>query len=106
MPVIEDRSGVGWVVARRHRAAGRWCRVAGARSGGIEAMRAFHHPPGVVLAADSGRGVVDLLPAVLSDIGDVQVAGGGIEAGPPRIAKPVGPDLVAQSAETVGKRIA
>src|SRR5204862_6738048 len=36
---------------------------------------------------------VDLLPLVLTDVGDPQVAGLAIPGEPPRVAEPVGPDL-------------
>jgi hypothetical protein len=37
---------------------------------------------------------INLLPKVLADVGDREVAGGAIEGEPPRIAEAVGPDLV------------
>ena len=40
-----------------------------------------------------GRHDVDLLPGVLPDVGDVQHAALGVEREPPRVAKPVLPDL-------------
>ena len=55
-----------------------------------ERFEAFVNAPAVVLAAtDKGH----FLDPVLSDVGDPQVAIGGIEAEPPRIAEARGPDL-------------
>src|SRR5580765_2575466 len=59
-----------------------------APSRGIEAVPALHATPAVVHAGHEGRGLhVDLFPAVLSHVGDVEVAGGAVEAVAPRVAE-------------------
>src|SRR5262245_10778912 len=72
------------------------------------ALRALHPVPAVVLAARArGRLKVDLLARTLPDVADVQVAGLAVEAEPPGIAQPVGPDLGAAAGhadEGVGRR--
>ena len=63
-------------------------------------MRALAIPPAVVAPAAAARLVVDLLPAVLPDVGDHQRPGsaerGVVEADTPRIAQPEAPDLRAE----------
>ena len=43
------------------------------------------------------RAEIDLLPQILSDVGDPQSAGAPIERHPPRVAQAVGPDLLAHA---------
>ena len=58
------------------------------------AEAALRQVPAVVLAAVAGpRLEVDLLPRRLPDVGDVEIAV-LVEGDPPRVAEPVGPDLV------------
>src|SRR6266545_2092996 len=64
----------------------------------LEVVPALAPVPAVVAAARPGRLVVDLLPGVLADVADPQVAGGGIEGEAPRVAQPVRPDLRAGAA--------
>ena len=59
-------------------------------------MAALGHAPaevGPAAGTGAGRYHVHLLPGVLADIGDVEVAGGGVEAESPGVAEPVAPDL-------------
>jgi hypothetical protein len=57
-------------------------------------MSAFHPPPAVVLAARAAGGLeVDLLPRVLPDVTDEEIACEAVEAEAPRIAQAVRPDL-------------
>src|SRR5690606_13899971 len=50
----------------------------------------LHQRPAVVApAAGAGRLDVDLLEAVLAHVGDVEVAGGAVEAEAPRVPEPV-----------------
>ena len=53
-------------------------------------MGAFHDAPAVIAAA---LDQLDHFPEILADIADPGLAGVGIEAEPPRIAKAVGPDF-------------
>ncbi len=83
MAVLEDRAGVvlrGDIV--------------------VERLTAFERAPSEVAAAAGvdafgRRGHVDLLDAALTDVGDPQVAGLGIEAVAPRVAQADRPDLAA-----------
>jgi len=66
-----------------------------AGDGVVEDRVAFLHLPAVVLAARAAaRLPVHLLERTLPDVGDVEIAGQGIEARPPGVAQPEGPDLV------------
>src|SRR5436190_19217136 len=66
-------------------------------------MRCLEDRPAVVLASLARRRAkVDLLPSVLADVTDVQVARGTIETESPKIAYSIGPDLSARSASQVG----
>ena len=56
--------------------------------------------PTVVAATDD---VVDLLPGVLADVGRPQLASGGIEVEPPRVAEAVGEDF--RTAASVGEGV-
>ena len=70
-------------------------RLGGRTAAGVECVIAFIAAPSVVLAAGAvGRLEVDLLPGVLTHIGDIQIARRSIEARPPRVAQPIGPDLI------------
>jgi hypothetical protein len=60
----------------------------------LEAVRALHDAPAVVLAAAAGRGLeVDLLPLRLADVAEEQVAGLSVERVRPGVAQPVRPGL-------------
>jgi hypothetical protein len=61
---------------------------------------AFEQSPPVVRESHKlcARPKVDLLPLVLADVADVQVAGDAIEGEPPRVAQPVGDELPARAA--------
>ncbi len=58
------------------------------------AEAALFDPPPEVDATDAGGRHVDLLTCRLADIADVEVTGDAVEGHPPRVAQPVGPDLV------------
>jgi hypothetical protein len=58
-------------------------------------------PPVVPAARRSRRLEVDLFPCPLADVADVQVACRAVEAEPPGVAQPEGPDLVAGAAREV-----
>jgi len=65
-----------------------------ARGGRVEAGRALHAPPAVVLAAEARRRLeVHLFASALADVGDEQITGLSVEAEAPRVAQAVGPDL-------------
>ena len=69
-------------------------------------MVPLHHSPAVVLTAEIAPGdVVDLFPAVLSHVGDVQITVRRIEARAPGIPQAIGPDLVAVAADPVRERV-
>src|SRR5262245_31935409 len=77
--------------AGRH-ACRRRAAAAGRYAGGIVTLEAI---PAVVHAAGSAGGLeVDFLEAVLSDVGDEQVAGAAIEREAPRIAQSEVPDFL------------
>ena len=84
MPVLED--GVGH---------DRWRHAK--RLAHVEVVPALPAAPAEIRAPSGKRSVreVDLLPEVLADVGDREVARGTIEGEPPRISQAVGPDLVA-----------
>ena len=60
------------------------------RDGRVTAS-ALHEVPAVVDPPCRGVGHVDLLPSKVAHVGDVDL--GAVEAEPPRIAQPVGPDF-------------
>src|SRR5262245_56580359 len=66
-------------------------RAAADRITARECHRAFVGIPSVIRASDPD---VDLFPGVLAYIGDVEIARAAIEARPPGVAQPKGPDLV------------
>src|SRR5690606_24447877 len=58
------------------------------------AVPALHDIPAVVFTPGARPGrIVDLLPVLLADVGDVKITGLPVEGEPPRIAQAVGPDL-------------
>ena len=65
-------------------------RVDGGRRRFLEQVKAFVGIPAVVAAANN---VIDFLPPVLTDVGDPEAAGQGIERQAPGIAKTEGPDF-------------
>src|SRR5439155_11762038 len=66
-------------------------------------VRRLEDRPAVVLATLARRRAeVDLLPRVLADVADVQVARGTVKTESPRIAYSICPDLSARSAAQVG----
>src|SRR5207237_322326 len=66
-------------------------RERGVEVGRVEAVPALHDVPAEVDAARDRRGhEVDLLEEVLANVGDVEVAGGAVEAVAPRVAQPLG----------------
>ncbi len=67
-------------------------------------MRALGDPPAVVALAGRARLEVDLLEAVLADVGDVEVAGAAVEAEAERIAEPEIPDVGITAADVSGRR--
>ncbi len=65
-----------------------------AAGGRVVAVGALRDAPPVVRAAGGARGLeVDLLPRVLPDVADEEVARLAVEREPPGIAQAVGPDL-------------
>ena len=65
------------------------------RAAGDAAVLALHDVPAVVAAARARvEFAVDLLVAILADVGDEEVAGRAVEADPPRVAQAPGPDCV------------
>src|SRR5439155_26533012 len=79
-----------------------------ARAAVLIAMITLETAPAVALAAMRVRGLlVDLLPRVLPDVADPEVARGAVEGEPPGIPKSVRPDLGANASpadERVGRR--
>lgn len=67
----------------------------------IETQQSFHHPPAIVglPSRERSRRHVDFFAAVLSHVGDVEIAGGPVERKPPGVAKSQAPDL----GESAGK---
>src|SRR5690606_32960113 len=64
-------------------------------AGRVVTMVAFHQPPSIVPPAGVARRlVVDFLPVALPDVGNVKITGEPVEAESPRIAQPLGPDLI------------
>src|SRR5687767_11010949 len=61
-------------------------------------MGALHHVPAEVDSAPPGRDDVDLFPAVLPHVGDIEEVLLGVEAEAPGVAQPVGPNLTAGAA--------
>src|SRR5439155_15645939 len=71
---------------------------------GVVAGPTLQLPPAEVRAPPTTTGppqTVDLLPAVLADVADPQVAREPVEREPPRIARADGPDLVQAGAADV-----
>ena len=62
---------------------------------GAEAVGSLHDVPAEVESPAACVDYVDLLPAILAHVRDVEAAGGRIEAEPPRVAQAPGPDLPA-----------
>jgi hypothetical protein len=61
---------------------------------GVEAVARLHDPPPVVLASGaSGRLKVDLLVLILTDVGDVEIAGATVEGKAPWVSETERPDL-------------
>src|SRR5215469_5402213 len=61
---------------------------------GIETMVSFRDIPAEVQTAwTSGGHKIDFFPLTLSNVADVQITGGGVEAVPPRVAQAKCPDL-------------
>jgi hypothetical protein len=58
-------------------------------------MGALHDPPAEVETGGAGPGHVDLLPVVLADVTDPEVAGAPIEREAERVAEAIEPDLSA-----------
>src|SRR4029450_5259349 len=90
---------VGGLEHREHAAI----RVAAAREG----VRRLHLVPAEVRPPSAtGRGLklVDLLPLVLADVADPEVAVGAVEAEAPRVADPVEPHL-GPPARPIGERV-
>src|SRR5215216_994760 len=86
-----DRAVAVAVEALHHRA-----HVAGGGLAGRVAAAALEGAPAEVPAA-AGAHEVDLLDLVLADVADRQVAVAAVEREPPRVAQPVGVDLVARA---------
>src|SRR5205085_3446739 len=88
----DDRAVAGRVARDEHR---RLVVVSGAR---LEAAEPLEDAPAVIGAGGllAGR-EVDLLPVVLADVAEGDVAGLPVEREAVRIAKPVGPDLGARA---------
>jgi len=74
-----------------------------ATGGRVEAQTSFHHPPAVIASAGIRRRlIVDLFPASLADVADVQVAARPVERKTPWITQPVGPDFPSDGRVRVG----
>jgi hypothetical protein len=89
-----DRAAPGGMVVVDDR-RGRLHDRGGARRTGVEIVVALEAAPAVVAAADADGLEAHFLDVALADVADQHVASLAVERPAPRIAQPVGPDLVA-----------